>query len=287
MVRIGVVMLPADPWPQAVERAQDLETLGFAHLWTYDHLSWRRFRDGPWFGAIPWLTGMAAATSRIRLGTLVASPNYRHPVNLAKEAMTLDHISAGRLTLGIGAGGTGYDATVFGEQVLSPRARADRLADFLEVLDGLLVRSTHSSDNPRYPVVGAQNLPGCVQTPRVPFAVAAAGPRTLGFAARFGQAWVSFGRESDLGLADVEASIAEQSGILDEECARRGRDPRDLDRILLSSHRLSDVGVVEDLVGICERVGMTDLVVHDPRPGDPDLDADPAVMEQVAALWSR
>ena len=84
-MRIGVVMLPADPWPQARTRAQHLESLGFDHLWTYDHLSWRRFRDGPWFGAIPWLTGVATATSRIGLGTLVASPNFRHPVTLAKD----------------------------------------------------------------------------------------------------------------------------------------------------------------------------------------------------------
>ena len=106
-MRVGVLMLPTDPWPDTVRRAQELERLGYDHLWTYDHLSWRRYRDRDWHAAIPWLTGIAMATERVRLGTMVASPNFRHPVTLAKEAMTLDHVSGGRLTLGIGAGGTG------------------------------------------------------------------------------------------------------------------------------------------------------------------------------------
>jgi len=282
-VRIGVAVLPADPWPQAADRARQLEALGFAHLWTYDHLSWRRFRDAAWFGAVPWLTGVAGVTERIRLGTLVASPNFRHPVTLAKDVLTLDHISGGRLTVGIGAGGTGFDATVFGNEVPSPRERADRLADFLEVMDGLLTHPTYSTDNPRYPVDAAQNIPACVQRPRVPFLVAAAGRRTLGMAARYGQGWVTYGRDGDQSLAELETVVVQQAAVLDEQCERLGRDPASIDRVLVSSHALTAVHVVEELFGICERAGMTDLIVHDPRPGDPELDADPQVMAEIAA----
>jgi len=282
-VRIGVAVLPADPWPQAAQRVRHLEALGFAHLWTYDHLSWRRFRDWDWFGAVPWLPGVAAITERIRLGTLVASPNFRHPVTLAKDVLTLDHISAGRLTVGIGAGGTGYDATVFAGEVPSPRERADRLADFLEVMDGLLTRPTYSTDNSRYPVNAAQNIPACVQRPRVPFLVAAAGRRTLGMAARYGQGWVTYGRDGDRTLADYEAGVIQQAAVLDEQCERLGRDPATIDRVLVSSHRLTGTDVVEELLGICERAGMTDLIIHDPRPGDTELDSDPQVMDRIAA----
>ncbi len=73
------------------------------HAWTYDHLTWRNLRDGPWFGAVPTLAAAALVTSRIRLGTLVASANFRHPVPFAKELMTLDDLSHGRFTLGVGA----------------------------------------------------------------------------------------------------------------------------------------------------------------------------------------
>jgi alkanesulfonate monooxygenase SsuD/methylene tetrahydromethanopterin reductase-like flavin-dependent oxidoreductase (luciferase family) len=287
VVRIGIAMLPADPWPVSVARARHIERLGFAHLWTYDHLSWRRYRDGPWFGAVPWLTGIAAATSRIRLGTMVASPNFRHPVTLAKDALTLDHVSDGRLTLGIGAGGIGFDATVLGQAVLSPRERADRLADFLEVLDGLLTTPTYSTTNARYPVDAAQNIPPPVQRPRMPFLVAAAGPRTLALAARYGQGWVTFGREGDETLTDLEAGVAAQAQVLTRQCEQTGRDPDDLERVLLSSHRLSTPSVVRDLLEICERTGMTDLVLHDPRPGDPQLDADPHALDEVAATWPQ
>ena len=75
----------------------------------------RSFRDRPWFGAVPTLAAAAAATTHLRLGPLVTSPNFRHPVTLAKDLMSLDDISAGRLIVGIGAGGIGFDAEVLGE----------------------------------------------------------------------------------------------------------------------------------------------------------------------------
>ena len=94
-MRIGVLILPEFPWSTARNLWRHAEELGFDHAWTYDHLAWRSLRDSPWFAAIPTLTAAATATERIRLGTLVASPNYRHPVPFAKELITLDDVSAG------------------------------------------------------------------------------------------------------------------------------------------------------------------------------------------------
>lgn len=279
-------MIPTDPWPVAVARARQLESLGFHHLWTYDHLSWQRYRDRPWFGAIPWLTGIAAATTRIRLGTMVTSPSFRHPVTSAKEVMTLDHVSEGRVTVGIGAGGTGFDATVFGQPVPTPGERAARLADFVEVFDGLLRHGEYSSDNARYPVHEARMFPGCVQQPRVPLAVAAAGSKTLALAARFGDAWISEGGAGpDATPADVEEAVRRQGALLDRHCADLGREPPA--RIFLVSNRverpLAGIDTFRDFVRRYEALGFTDLVVHDPRPDDPYWDDDPAVLEAVAA----
>lgn len=288
-MRIGVLMIPTDPWPQAVARARHLEWLGFAHLWTYDHLSWQRYRDEPWFGAIPWLTGIAAATSRIRLGTMVTSPSFRHPVTLAKDVTTLDHVSDGRLTAGIGAGGTGFDATVLGQPVPTPGQRAARLRDFVEVLDGLLRNPEYSTDNTRYPVHEARMIPGCVQRPRVPLAIAAAGPKTLAVVARHGEAWISEGgaRTPYPTAADVEEAVRQQRRILDQHCTEIGRDPESMDRIFLVSNRverpLRSLAAFGDFVQRYSDLGFTDLVVHDPRPGDPFWDDDPAVLEAVAA----
>jgi alkanesulfonate monooxygenase SsuD/methylene tetrahydromethanopterin reductase-like flavin-dependent oxidoreductase (luciferase family) len=281
-------MLPADPWPQTVERARHLEALGYAHLWTYDHLSWRWYRDRPWHAAIPWLTGVAAATTRIRLGTMVTSPNFRHPVPLAKDAMTLDHVCAGRLTLGVGAGGTGFDATVLGGQPLPPRERSARFAEFVEVLDGVLRAPAYNHQGSFYSAVEARMVPGCVQRPRLPLAIAAAGPRALALTARFGDAWITFGEPgaADTSAAAIEAAVRAQAAILDERCAAAGRDPASIQRVLLTGDTaerpLASVGAFEDFVGRYERLGFTDIVFHDPRPGDPVYDQDPRIVDAIA-----
>src|SRR3954454_16019145 len=133
-VRVGVCIIPTDPWPTAVAQARHVEALGFDHLWTYDHLSWQHYRDRPWFGAIPWLTGIAGATERVRLGTLVCSPNFREPLTLAKDAIALGPASGERLLPGVGPGGGGWDATVSGEP-LPAAARTARFAEMVEALD--------------------------------------------------------------------------------------------------------------------------------------------------------
>jgi len=287
-MRIGVLMLPADPWPQTVERARHLEALGYAHLWTYDHLSWRRYRDLPWHAAMPWLTGLAGVTDRVRLGTMVASPNFRHPANLAKEAMTLDHISAGRLTLGIGAGGTGFDATVLGTEPPTPRQRTARLTEFVEVLDGLLREPAYSHHGEHYTVQDARMIPGCVQRPRLPLAVAAAGPKTLALAARLGDAWITYGdpNATDQSPAAIEAAVRAQAAILDERCADLGRDPATLERIYLIGNTeerpLASVAAFEDFIGRYSALGFTDVVFHDPRPGDPVWTDDPRIADRIA-----
>lgn len=282
-----MLLIPTDPWPEAVARARQLEALGFDHLWTYDHLSWRRYRDQPWHATIPWLTGLAAATTSIRLGTMVTSPNFRHPVTLAKDAMTLDHISAGRLTLGIGAGGVGFDAEVFGQPTLTPGERAARLKDFVAMLDGLLRTPEYSGSNGHYTVHGARMVPGCVQQPRVPLAVAAGGPRTMRTAARYGDAWISDGAPGPTAAGPAgQDALRHHLTALHQACAEVGRDPATLDRIHLIGNTeqrpLASLNSFIDFVGDLADLGFTDVVFHDPRPTDPHWDDDPAVVAQIA-----
>ncbi|MEU3503374.1 LLM class flavin-dependent oxidoreductase, partial [Streptomyces hundungensis] len=170
-MRLSTVILPIDRWHEGGRDAWlRAEELGFHAAYTYDHLSWRTFRDGPWFGAVPTLTAAAAATTRLRLGTLVTSPNFRHPVTLAKDLITLDDVSNGRIVLGIGAGGNGFDATALGQEAWTPRQRADRFGEFVPLLDRLLTEASVTYDGTFYSAVEARNLPGCVQRPRIPFA---------------------------------------------------------------------------------------------------------------------
>jgi alkanesulfonate monooxygenase SsuD/methylene tetrahydromethanopterin reductase-like flavin-dependent oxidoreductase (luciferase family) len=286
-VRLGVCILPELRWAEQWRLWQRAEELGFDHAWTYDHLAWRSLRDEPWFGAIPTLTAAALATSRIRLGSLVASPNYRHPVPFAKELLTLDDVSGGRLTLGIGAGGEGWDATVLGQKPWSPQERADRFAEFVELLDLLLRQPETTFDGRWYSADGARTYPGCVQRPRTPFAIAAAGPRGMHLAATFAETWVTTGDRSGpepLDAVEGAAVVAGQIRRLEEACHLVGRDPSSIERLVLTGPEL-DAGLQSEdafaeTSGRYADAGVTDLVVHWPRPTDPYA-GDVATFERV------
>ncbi|MFC0601763.1 LLM class flavin-dependent oxidoreductase [Streptomyces palmae] len=290
-LRLSTVILPVDRWHQGGRaKWQGAEELGFHAAYTYDHLSWRTFRDRPWFGALPTLTAAATATERLRLGTLVTSPNFRHPVTLAKELISLDDISGGRVTLGIGAGGNGFDATALGQEAWTPRERADRFAEFVPLLDRLLSQDAVSAPGTFYAAVEARNIPGCLQRPRLPFAVAATGPRGLRLTARYGQAWVTTG-DPKLSREDTPeqsvAAIRVQTEKLAAACAETGRDVAELDKILLTGFTpdlgrpLASLDAFVDFAGRHQELGFTEIVIHWPIP-DSVFAADQTVFEKIA-----
>jgi len=287
-VRVGVLLLPEFPWPEAKARWRGAEDLGFDHAWTYDHLAWRSLRDSPWYGAVPALAAAAVVTERIRLGTLVASPNFRHPMALARELTTLDELSGGRFTLGVGAGGSGWDAVMLGSDPWSAAERAGRFVEFVTVLDLLLREPATSWEGRYYRVVEGRTYPGCVQRPRLPFAIAATGSRGMRLAAELGQTWVTTGDLAGegeiLSVADGVGVVRDQVGRLDEACLAAGRDPGTLGRLVLTGPRLdpglSSVGAFDDAVGRYGAIGVTDLVVHWPRPDGPYA-GDAAVFERI------
>ncbi|MEV5443626.1 LLM class flavin-dependent oxidoreductase [Streptomyces sp. NPDC052644] len=289
-MRLSTVILPIHRWAEGQKIWRRAEALGFHAAYTYDHLSWRSFRDGPWFGAIPTLTAAATVTGRMRLGTLVTSPNFRHPVTLAKELISLDDISGGRITLGIGAGGNGFDATALGQEAWTPRERADRFAEFVPLLDRLLTEGAVTHEGTHYSAHEARNVPGCVQRPRLPFAVAATGPRGMRLAARHGQAWVTTGDPKLFETGTPEQSRAALRGQLeklDKACADAGRDAAELDKILLTGFTPEANGVLDsvdafvDFAGRHAELGFDEIVVHTPIP-DSMFAADPVVFERIA-----
>ena len=290
-LRLSTVILPYRRWSEGGRKAwQRAEQLGFHAAYTYDHLSWRSFRDGPWFGAVPTLTAAAAVTDQLRLGTLVTSPNFRHPVTLAKELISLDDVSGGRITLGIGAGGTGFDATTLAQEPWTPRERADRFAEFVTLLDRLLSEDSVSYQGDFYSAHEARNIPGCVQRPRLPFAVAATGPRGLRLAAQYGQAWVTTGdpKVSESGTPEQSfQAIRGQVEKLSDACAAIGRDMAGLDKVLLTgftperSRVLESLDAFVDFAGRHQELGFTEIVVHWPI-ADSDFAADEKVFEQIA-----
>jgi len=266
------------------EKWRRAEELGFDTAYTYDHLSWLRLKDRPWFGAIPTLTAAALATSGIRLGTLVTSPNFRHPVPLAKDLLSLDDVSSGRLTVGVGSGGLGGDATVLGGAEWSSRERTDRFVEFVRLLDELLRNTETSFDGTYYSAREARMLPGTVQRPRPPFFIAASGGRGMRLAAQHGQGWVTLGRSPDENKSCF-AVVASQMVRLDEILGGMGRSANDLERVLLnglSTERpLVSLDAFVDWAGRYRELGMTELVIHWPEPNSP-FEADVKVFEEIA-----
>jgi alkanesulfonate monooxygenase SsuD/methylene tetrahydromethanopterin reductase-like flavin-dependent oxidoreductase (luciferase family) len=281
-MRFGITILPEYRWSDAAPRWRRAEELGFDHAWTYDHLTWGGLPDSPWYGTTPTLTAAAMVTSTIKLGTFVTSPNFRHPLTLTREVLALDDISGGRFLCGIGSGGM-IDSTILGGDLLTPRQTVDRLAEFVELLDQLLTTDAVDYQGEYFSTRNARTLPGCVQQPRVPFVMAANGPRSLRLATRYGAGWVTTGRNSD----DFDTwfgSVTDLSRRLDGVLESEGRDGAEFDRYLaLDSTRysLSSVSAFEDVVGRAAELGFTDVITHWPR-ADGVYGGSEDVLEQVA-----
>jgi alkanesulfonate monooxygenase SsuD/methylene tetrahydromethanopterin reductase-like flavin-dependent oxidoreductase (luciferase family) len=277
-MRFGITILPEYRWSEAGPKWRRAEELGFDHAWTYDHLTWGGLQDSPWYGTTPTLTAAALATSTIKLGTFVTSPNFRHPLALTRELLALDDMSDGRFVCGIGSGG-GIDSTILGGDELTPRQKVDRLAEFVELLDKLLTTDKVDYEGEYFATRNGRTLPGCIQQPRIPFVMAANGPRSLRLAAQYGAGWVTTGGKAD----DYEGwfgTVRDLSHRLDDVL-----EGRSLDRYLsMDSKRyaLSSAAAFEDATGRAAELGFTDVITHWPR-AEGIYAGTEEVLEQVAA----
>ncbi|ANS79915.1 Coenzyme F420-dependent N5,N10-methylene tetrahydromethanopterin reductase [Serinicoccus hydrothermalis] len=286
-MRIGVCILPEYPWREAEPLWRQVEDWGFEHAWTYDHLVWAGLPQAPWHSTVATLAAAAVVTERVRLGTFVASPNFRHPALLAKDVTTLDDLSAGRVLLGLGAGGD-LDSRLLGARHTRGE-RTARFEEFVPLLDRLLTEDDVEVEGEFFTVGGAGARPRCVQQPRVPFVVAANGPRSMRLAVAHGAGWLTTGPPgaAEDGLDAWWRGVRELSARVEELEAETGR-ARPLDRYLsldAGSPALGSLDEVQDRIGRAQEAGFTDVVVHWPRP-DPPYQADVRVLEQLAASRS-
>ena len=210
-------------WPSLLEAGLRAERLGYDVLWTWDHLypivgSYR----GPMFEAWLTLAAWAQATERIRIGLMVGANTFREPAVTAKMATTLDHISAGRAILGIGAAWFETEHTAFGLPFGSgPPERLRWLAEALPVMRGMLRGERPSAAGPRYAAKQVINDPPPLQE-RMPIIVGGGGEKvTLKLVARYAD-----GNNVGGGID----SVRRKERILLEHCEREGRDPSEIER---------------------------------------------------------
>lgn len=230
-MRFGMFLSQADrTWPQVLEDVTMAEELGFDHAWLVDHLV---DTDGPpENGCLEgWtlLAALAARTERIRLGILVSSNTFRHPALLLKEAVTVDHVSGGRVILGMGTGWHEDEHRRYGIDLPAPPERVDRFEEAVKVVRALMTQERTTFEGRFYQLDDARLQPPPVQT-RIPLLIAAHRPRMLRIAACYADQWDTFAAMPGTATDGVEAELAERIARLDAECRAIGRDPADIRR---------------------------------------------------------
>lgn len=272
-IRIGLFTSQTRPWQVMLERWRLFDALGYDSAWLGDHFFLPSNPEGSYLESWTLLAALAARTERIRIGVLVSSNTFRHPALLAKQAITVDQVSGGRLTVGLGAGWNPKEHAMYGVPWHEVREQIDRFEDAVQVIDLLLGNGLSSFDSRWYPLHDAISQPRPLQTPRPPIMVGALGPRMIGIAARRADIWNTIGDP---------ASIAERNRLADWRCHQAGRDPESLERSAQVLGPTSgvfpwrSVETFEGLVAPLIEAGVNEVIVTGPEDGDLD------VVERVA-----
>lgn len=269
-MRFGLFLSQANKsLARVYDEFQMAEDLGFDHAWLVDHLvDTDGPLDHPCLEAWTLLAAIAARTTRIRLGVLVTSNTFRNPALLLKEAVTVDHISGGRLTLGLGSGWHEDEHRRYGIDLPEPAVRVDRFAEAVELISLLMSQSRTTFNGRHYRLDDAPLEPRPVQQPRIPILIAAHRPRMLRLAARFADQWDTFAEMPGTATDGVTTTIEERIRALDEACLAIGRDPAEIRRSTwATSAVLASDAAYADYVNRHRLLGFTDFSVVPPVAG--------------------
>ncbi|MGA7732426.1 MAG: LLM class flavin-dependent oxidoreductase [Chloroflexia bacterium] len=290
-LRFGIITIQNTPWQALLDQWRLLESMGcWDSLWVADHFVHPYAPQEPWLEGWTALAALASHTSRVRVGALVTNIALRNPAMLARQALTIDHISGGRLNLGLGSGQPGdIGYAMLGEDDWPNAERVSRFREAVEIIDGMLSHETFDYHGRYYHVDNAVTSPRPIQSPRPPITIAALGPTMLRITARHADTWNTYPGK---GVTPAEALtfISDRNKLLDDLCAEIGRDPGTLSRSLLSlradtTSPFASVGAFEDHVGKYREAGLNEFIFYHP-PGlwyketGPEQDA---VFEQVAS----
>ncbi|TDJ20874.1 MAG: LLM class flavin-dependent oxidoreductase [Gammaproteobacteria bacterium] len=273
-LRFQVVVLPNTDWNALLVRFLAVEELGFDLVGMADHfVDWTN-PPSPWFDLWSQAAAVAANTSRIRLSTCVAQIPLRNPAMLARQALSVDHISNGRLELGLGLGlPIDPSYAMMGIPNWSNKERVARFGEYVEIVDGLLTNEVTSYKGEFYQIDAAVMNPRPVQKPRPPIMIAAMGPVMLKKAARYADIWnsLSFAEDFDDQMNETRHRIEQ----VDEHCAAIGRDPGTLRRsyLMFDAKARPSGGLIKyyesesmftDMVERVMELGVTDIGMYYP-----------------------
>lgn len=227
---------------------------GFDHIWDFDHLA--SIGDGgpdrPIYESWALQAAMAEATKRVRIGCLVTGNTYRNPALLAKSAVTVDHLSGGRLEFGIGAAWAEIEHQMYGFEGLDHRV--GRLSESLRIIKSLFTEERTNFEGRYYHFTDAIANPKPIQKPHPPFWIGASGPSTLRLVARHADVWNIAGGDP--------ARVKELTSILEDACGEVGRNPSEIRRSLQFGWDGVDRGQLLDLCAQYLELGVTEQVIY-------------------------
>jgi F420-dependent oxidoreductase-like protein len=274
---------------------KEAEALGFDSAWDFDHfIPIRGNHNNPCLEGWTLLSALAAHTSKLRIGTLVTGNTYRNPALLAKMVTTVDYISGGRVNLGIGAGWFEPDHDAYGFPFYTPKERAERLGEALEVITKLWTQDHPSFNGKYYKLKDAPFSPPPLQKPHPPIVVGGQGKKwIMPLVARYADGW-------NVPIGVSPAGIKTRMAIVHKECERIGRNPCQIEvSVLLVLYSISDVPLAGPAIKLGARVlagkgvsrsilagsaqqitdqirpyvdaGATHIILHIEPPYDPEL----------------
>lgn len=256
-LRFGIVAAQRAAWPELVARYREAEALGFDVISAVDHFYGLLDVEDPTHEALTALAGLALVTERIRLGIMVVGNTYRNPAFLLKQAVTVDHISGGRLDFGVGAGWLEREHEAYGFELPPPRERVDRFAEALEIWDLLQRNERTTYDGVHYQLLDAPFAPKPLQRPRLPLLIGASKPRMLRLVAQHADIWNTIGSPAETGATNAR---------LDELCREVGRDPAAIMRsVSVPMEALDSVDAFATAIEAYRAVGFTDFQIPWPR----------------------
>ncbi|MCA9859613.1 MAG: TIGR03560 family F420-dependent LLM class oxidoreductase [Thermomicrobiales bacterium] len=247
-------------WPELISQWKLAEELGFDSIWLFDHfMALYADPDGPCLETSTLLAALAQETSRAKIGVLVYGNTHRHPSVLAKEIVTVDHVSNGRAILGIGAGWNEREHRAYGIPFPSAGDRVEMLDEALQIMELLFSEQRTTFDGAHYQLEDAPFAPKPVQD-NLPVLIGGTRPRMLKVIARHADIWDT-SRDPDQ-LREGLAQIA-------EHCAEIGRDPAE---IAVSSSfgadRLEHPDGFEDLIRSYRAAGSSQFLFDFPLGGE-------------------
>lgn len=220
-LRLGVYTGQNRSWPTMLEQWQAIESLGFDAAGMVDHfMPTTGDEDGNFHEGWTLISALAARIPRIRLAILVSGNTYRNPVLLAKQATTLDHISGGRVDLGIGAGWYVREHEAFGWDLPRAGVRVDMVRESVQVIRSLVTNHRTTFNGEHYRLQDAPFQPKPVQE-HLPLMIGAQQTRMLRAAAEFADIW---------NVNQKPEKMAEFGKVLDQHCQDIGRDPASIRR---------------------------------------------------------